>query len=748
MTTRTLALQHPPRYLPTRVRSTAYRLLPIGFAVIGIGLSVALGRLDVQREESKLIATASMRLSGIRAGLEAQMRSAFGETEGIAQLLSADGDISTAHFHDMARQAMESVSYIRHISLAPNDVIADVYPQERNQSVLGLDYRVLPSQFPLVRRARDSQEAVLAGPVQLYQGGNALVYRRPVFLKGHKGVRLYWGNVSVVADIDSLLRAAGVVEDSTFRLALRGGDGEGAAGAMIWGEAVLFEDSAVTLNVDVPGGTWQLAAMPREGWSSISLFGSPLFLFALCTTGLFSIFVAQLNRSNRLINQRNAELKHSQAQLERLAHYDAITGLPNRVLFLRRLEQALQAPRVQMAVLLLDIDGFKQVNDSLGHALGDLLLEQAAQRLGAGIGLDDTVCRLGGDEFAFILARADSLDYVCKVVDGLLRALQRPFDLKGNAALVSGSIGIALCPEHGDTGESLMRHADTAMYAAKEGGRNAWRLYHGDMTARLQQRLGMERALRRALEQEEFELWYQPRIDLFSGRVEGAEALLRWRDPQQGLVSPGDFIPLAERTGLIIPLGEQVLELVCRQVRQWRDRELLPGPIAINVAALQIERSDYVASLTRALERHGLGPELLEVEITESLLMESQQHACEILAQLQALGVATAVDDFGTGYSSLAYLKALPINHLKIDRAFIKDLPQGENDVAITRAIIDLGHALGYRITAEGIETHAQHQFLRNAGCDHGQGYLIGRPMPAERFEHWLAGERFTAVQY
>ena len=206
-------------------------------------------------------------------------------------------------------------------------------------------------------------------------------------------------------------------------------------------------------------------------------------------------------------------------------------------------------------------------------------------------------------------------------------------------------------------------------------------------------------------------------------------------------MSPADFIPLAERTGLIIPLGEHVLDLVCAQIRNWRDRELLPGPIAINVAALQIERSDYVSSLTGALKRHGLSPELLEVEITESLLMESQQHACEVLARLQALGVATAVDDFGTGYSSLAYLKSLPINHLKIDRAFIKDLPHGDNDVAITRAIIDLGHALGYRITAEGIETHAQHQFLRNAGCDHGQGYLIGRPMPAERFEHWMRTE-------
>lgn len=747
MTTRTLALE-APRRLPTRVRSTAWRLLPIGFAVIGIGLSVALGRLDVQRQESEMIANASMRLSGIRAGLEAQMRSAFGETEGIAQLLSADGDISPAHFHDMARQAMESVGYIRHISLAPNDVIADVYPLHSNQSILGLDYRALPAQYPLVQRARNSEEAVLAGPVDLYQGGRALIYRRPVFLKGHKGVRLYWGNVSVVADIDRLLREAGVSEDASFHLALRGGDGEGAAGAMIWGEPSLFEQPSVTLKVDVPGGSWQLVATPRNGWSSLSLFNSPLFLFALATTALFSVFVAQLNRSNRLINLRNSELRDSQAQLERLAHFDAVTGLPNRVLFQRRLHQALAAPKVRLAVLVLDIDGFKLVNDSLGHALGDLLLQQAAQRLSEGVGADDTVCRLGGDEFAFILQRIDSAEQAGRVVDGLLRALQRPFDLKGNAALVTGSIGIALAPEHGHSTESLLRHADTAMYAAKESGRNAWRLYLPDMTERLQQRLSLERALRRALEQQEFEVWYQPRIDLFSGRVEGAEALLRWRDPQHGLVSPADFIPLAERTGLIIPLGEHVLDLVCAQIRQWRDRELLPGPIAINVAALQIERSDYLCSLTQALERHALSPDLLEVEITESLLMESQQHACEVLARLQALGVATAVDDFGTGYSSLAYLKTLPINHLKIDRAFIKDLPHGDNDVAITRAIIDLGHALGFRITAEGIETHAQHQFLRNAGCDHGQGYLIGRPMPADRFEHWLANERFTAVEY
>lgn len=738
MSTRILALDDK-LVLPATLGTTLNRLLPIGFALVGIGLSVALGRLDVQRQESELVANAGARLSGVRAALEAQLRSAFGETEGIAQLISADGEISPEHFHDMARQAIASVPHIRHISVAPGDVIADVYPIKGNQSVIGVDYRHLPDQYPMLQRARDHYSPVLAGPVQLYQGGRGLIYRRPVFLKGHKGVKLYWGNVSIVADIDRLLSASGLDLDPGFELALRGADGQGSAGGMIWGNPKLFDEHAVTVNVDVPGGLWQLAASPLGGWPSMSLFASPLFLFALTCTGLFSVFVAQLNRSNHLINLRNRELKQSQAQLERLAHYDAITGLPNRLLFNQRLQAAINSDQ-RLAVLVLDIDGFKQVNDSLGHPMGDLLLQQATARFVQLIDDQDGLCRLGGDEFAFMLT---GTEHAClERVQGLLQTLQLPFDLSGNAALVTGSIGLAWYPEHGQSSDRLLRHADTAMYAAKESGRNAWRLYHPDMTERLQQRLSLERNLRRALKNNEFELWYQPKIDLFSGRVEGAEALLRWRDPEHGLVSPAQFIPLAERTGLIIPLGERVLELACEQIATWRAADCLPGPVAINVAALQIERSDYVASLSRSLKRYDLPPTLLEVEITESLLMESQQQACAALAQLQAMGVATAVDDFGTGYSSLAYLKSLPIDHLKIDRAFIKDLPLDDDAVAITRAIIDLGHALGFRITAEGIETQAQYDFLRNAGCDQGQGYLMARPMPAQRLQEWLEENR------
>lgn len=718
------------------IRRHAGRVLPIGFALVGIGLSVLLGRMDVQREHSDQVSTMSAQLSGVRAALEAQLRAAFGETEGIAQLIAADGDISPEHFRGMAREAVASVPYMLHVTLAPDDVISDIYPRKGNQAVLGLDLRSLPDQYPVVQAARARQQPILAGPLQLQQGGYDLIYRRPVFVGDHEGGKRYWGNVSVVTDVERLLVSAGLRPDLDIAIALRGVDGKGGEGAMIWGDARLFERPLLSQSVEVPGGHWQLVAAPLQGWSMFpGVLASPLFLFALGCTGVFTLCISQLSRKQRLLQQRNWELHQSQAKLERSAHYDTITGLPNRVLFQQQLTHAI-AQGSGLAVLMLDIDGFKQVNDSLGHPMGDLLLQQATARFLQELDSADRVCRLGGDEFVFMLQ--GSQGQVNQQVRALLRCLQRPFDLNGNAGLVTGSIGLAWCPQHGADADSLLRHADTAMYAAKEGGRNAWQAYLPEMTERLQQRLELERNLRRALQNNEFELWYQPKLELFSGRLEGVEALLRWRDPEHGLVSPGEFIPLAERTGLIIPLGELVLELACAQLAAWRASDCLPGPLAINVAALQIERSDYVSTLALALERHALPPSLLEVEITESLLMESQQQACAVLAQLQAMGVATAVDDFGTGYSSLAYLRALPIDHLKIDRAFIKDLPEDDDAVAVARAIVDLGHALGYRITAEGIETQAQYDFLRNTGCDQGQGYLLGRPMPAAELQRWL----------
>jgi EAL domain-containing protein (putative c-di-GMP-specific phosphodiesterase class I) len=324
-------------------------------------------------------------------------------------------------------------------------------------------------------------------------------------------------------------------------------------------------------------------------------------------------------------------------------------------------------------------------------------------------------------------------------------AMQQPFDLDGNAALVSASVGVALFPPDGQSAADLLRHADTAMYSAKEGGRNDFHFYQPAMTSVIRERVVLEHALRRALAYVEFEVWYQPKVCLRTGETAGAEALLRWRDPVQGMVFPDVFIPVAERTGLIIPIGEWVLGDVCRQQAAWRAAGVFTGRVAINVAAPQIDRSDFFSSVAAALACHGLPPSALEVEVTESLLMESQERACEVLARLQALGVRTAIDDFGTGHSSLAYLKVLPVDHLKIDRAFIRDLPADVTDGAITQAIIALGEALHFCVTAEGVETAEQMEFLRQAGCAYGQGYFFGRPMPAAAFEAWVA-QRQTAT--
>ena len=433
-------------------------------------------------------------------------------------------------------------------------------------------------------------------------------------------------------------------------------------------------------------------------------------------------------------------IKRTQSELERMAHYDPLTGLPNRLLLTERLDHALDRARRnggELAVMLLDLDGFKTVNDSLGHPAGDLLLQTVATRLSAALRAEDTVARLGGDEFAVILEDIKQGGDAAGVARKLLACLADPIDLDGHSALVTGSLGIALCPQDGGDTTALLRAADTAMYESKLGGRNSFHFHHSDMALAVRRRLDLEQGLRRALERDEFEVWYQPQVDLVSGRLVGAEALLRWRDPQAGLVSPTDFIPLAEETGLIVPIGELVLDTACADARRWRDEWGWQGKVSINVAGPQLERGDFHFGVLRALGRHALAAEQLELEITETFIMHNAQNALEVVGKLRTLGVTTAIDDFGTGYSSLAYLKHLPIDRLKIDRGFVRDLPGDRDDAAIVAAVIALGASLDFTVIAEGVETEAQRDFLIRAGCDQGQGYLFGRPLPVAEFEAW-----------
>ncbi len=1100
-------------------------LLPASILLTGVALAVALGNFDVREESFEAKAQVISKLANVRTRLESEVRSTFDVTDGIAQLLRLDGGISSEHFVGMSKQAISSKSHIHHIALAPNDIVRNVFPVEGNEKVIGMDYRKIPNQYHALLSSREQQTSLLAGPVELVQGGKGFIYRRPIIVKNSNEEETYWGNASVVADVVPLLNAGGVNVPDSLQVALRGKDASGAHGETFFGDGRIFQEEAVTTDVEVPGGTWQLAAIPVNGWPATSLFTSPFFLIALTCTGFFTYFAAQLSKSNRVIHQRHTELakeirdrqtvelslvqsearfralferspdpicildrrgictdanvaaikifgfndlaklhqiratdispilqsdgqsttikaqvmletalangvhrfewlhkradgtifpaeltlsavtlsgepmlyavvrdisdrkqaeealltqkallldivdnapsliyvydtegrlrlcnrlfeqtagfkfqemegstrekhlpvgeastlrnndkkvlskggifrfedqilKHgklrtylttkcvlrgtegkaigvlgistditeirqnieqlrlagivldntadgviitnarghilsvnaaftkitgfsaedsiglepniltsekqdnafyrdilkslkltgfwrgelwsrrkngeqypkwltintvyndagkvinyvavfsdmsainqSQTDLERMSHYDPLTDLPNRSLFHERLQHSLDLSlsyNQSLAVIVLDLDGFKTVNESLGHSMGDLLLQQAATRFLSCVRSEDTVSRLGGDEFALILNNLAHPTDAIIIAKKLLNALQEPFDLKGTSTLLTASIGISVAPYDSETPEQLLRQADTAMYGAKECGRNDYRFYQPEMTLRAQERLNSERCLRRAVLNHEFEVWYQPKINLLNNNVEGAEALIRWRDPVKGLVSPADFIPLAENTGLIIQIGEQVIDIVCRDIRLWTDRQIDSGVIAVNVAALQIDRSDFVETIRSTLEEYNLPASVLEVEVTESLMMASPEHSREVLSTLQSLGVTTAIDDFGTGYSSLAYLKILPINSLKIDRTFISALPHDPNDVAITKTIVELGHALGFKIIAEGVETEGQNRFLKDIGCDQGQGYFYGRPMPAADYEVWL----------
>ncbi|VXB26159.1 GGDEF domain-containing protein [Pseudomonas sp. 8AS] len=442
-----------------------------------------------------------------------------------------------------------------------------------------------------------------------------------------------------------------------------------------------------------------------------------------------------------------SERKASEQRIHRLAYYDALTLLPNRTLFQDRLHTALQhAERHEEWVVLmfLDLDRFKPINDSLGHAAGDRMLKDVAVRLAACVNEDDTVARMGGDEFTLLLQPRDSregaMNRAIHVAEQILASLARPFALQGREFFVTASIGIALAPQDGDELSQLMKNADTAMYHAKERGKNNFQFYQADMNATALQRLELESDLRHALEQDQFSLYYQPQFSGDGKRLTGVEALLRWRHPQRGLVAPGEFIPVLEELGLVVQVGDWVIEEACRQLKAWHAAKVRVPKVSVNLSARQFADGQLGARISRMLAESGVPPACLELELTESILMRDVDETLQILVSLKKLGLCIAVDDFGTGYSSLNYLKQFPIDVLKIDRSFVDGLPEGERDGQIARAIIAMAHSLGLAVIAEGVETQAQLDFLREHGCDEVQGYLFGKPMQASQFAAQFSG--------
>ena len=440
----------------------------------------------------------------------------------------------------------------------------------------------------------------------------------------------------------------------------------------------------------------------------------------------------------------STEIKTYRERLEHQATHDILTGLANRSLLNERMRQAMahgQRQGTVMAVVFLDLDQFKFVNDTLGHTAGDELLKHAAERLRACVRDGDTVARLGGDEFVLLLAAQPHVPAVSHAVERVLSTMAQPYRVLGKEFTTTCSIGVSLFPQDGTDVETLLKHADAAMYRAKALGRNGFHFFTAEINAALSERLSLERDLRRAIQAREFHLHYQPKVALGSGALTGAEALVRWAHPELGLLSPARFIPLAEETGLILPLGEWILRQACLQARAWLDAGLELKLISVNISARQFEQQDLVRRVADVLGATGLPPACLELELTESMMMAHAEEYIERLNALKTLGVQLSVDDFGTGYSSLSYLKRFPVDRLKIDRSFVRDIVTDPDDAAIAQAVIRLGQILGLAVTAEGVETDEQLDFLRRHGCDEAQGYYFSPPLPPDAFvELWRRG--------
>ena len=494
---------------------------------------------------------------------------------------------------------------------------------------------------------------------------------------------------------------------------------------------------AMIVWADIAG--WHQSAVHPSDWGQLINV-----LTILNVTAFFVwLMASDLRLAMKRLQADNERILESYAQIDILAHRDSLTNLPNRALAMDRLSQIISGARrsgSMAAVMFLDLDHFKTVNDSLGHSAGDELLCLVAERLTAAVRQSDTVSRLGGDEFLLLLAPVEDEEGATVAATKVMTLLSSPLRIHGLEVSVTASLGIALFPKDGDDGETLLKNADLAMYRAKDAGRNAWRFFDAEMNASVVEHLHLAAGMRVALTNGEFRLHYQPQYELATGRIVGAEALIRWKHPSLGFIPPMKFIPVAERTGLINEIGAWVLETACRQAQAWHALGHTDLVMAVNVSPVQFRRDDIEREVANAIECCGLNPSSLELELTESLLVADSAHLSGVLDRLRGLGIKIAIDDFGTGYSNLGYLKRFAVQRLKIDQSFVRDIVQNPNNDGIVRAVIEMAHCLQLEVVAEGVEDAATLKRLVAHGCEFGQGYLWSPALPAAEFEARLPG--------
>jgi len=710
----------------------------IGGAIVG-----ALERARTSERQQKLIETAAAHGALVQQLVDRSLSATYAMA---AVLQQAPSDL--ASLERLANKLLPLYSGVDNLQLAPGGVVRNIFPASAPQGPIGHDLLNDPlsrEEAVLTVKTRDLHIAI---PTQLRQGKPGFVGRYPVILTDDRGDQRFWGFVSAVVLLDTITTFGQFNRlDEQQALAYhlwRVHPITGEPQTLLHSAAPLTEATAST-SIGVPRGSWQLTVSPVASDS----FFSATRLMELLSVGLLSAAAAFMTRSllmrpvelAQMVRRRTRALKIANTHLQRKATHDSLTGLGNRALLEHDLNQAIaQAQRgmAQFAVLLLDLDDFKSVNDSLGHRAGDAMLQEVAGHLNRCVRPTDALYRLGGDEFVIVLNQLDDVDSASAMARTLLDAVARPHLILGREIHLTTSMGVVIYPQDASDAESLLSLADVVMYRAKKSGRNQIAFFSPELDHAAQIRLQRVDQLREALRTEAFELHYQVKVDIASGRPIGAEALLRWQHPVRGQVSPAQFIPLAEETGLIVAIGEWALRAACVEAMSWSRHLDMPLTIAVNLSAKQFQDNGLLEKVRMALAHSGLPAHRLELEITESMMMHQPDKAAATMRALRQLGVHLAVDDFGTGYSSLGYLSRFPIQCLKIDRSFVQNVSTCDADSTIARSIISLGKSLGLTVVAEGVETHEQLAFLHRHGCHIAQGYLLGRPVTAAQFIEWL----------
>ncbi len=702
---------------------------PVWSAVLAGLLVLSISSLFIQSEVERLKGEALFRAASqvgiIRARLEGEINANLAVLKALKAEVIINPEMGQYRLDELMEALLSEELHIRHVALAPDLTVKYVYPLAGNEKAIGLNYTANKDQVRSVLDAIQLNNTVLSGPLQLVQGGEALIARLPVYL-GNQIDSPLWGIISAVLDYQKLLEAAGLSEKHYgLLLGIRGKDGSGSNGAFFYGSEQAFGKEAVMTNISLPHGEWQLAVLPENGWSV-----STKRIYILWASAFFlAIIMGAAGYFLRLVYQQKVQ---AVTIANYRANFDALTGLPNRFYFSQRLKSLLKEvrrERLDFAIFFIDIDHFKQVNDSLGHSAGDELLIEFALRLQHSARDSDIVARLGGDEFVIVLRNVQDVIQADLLAEKLQSSIQQPFNIGEHPFSVTASIGIAMYPVDGEDVTSLLLHSDQAMYTAKRAGRNSHFFFNEGMREEAEQHLQVHNDILRGLNADEFELHYQPILNIRTNQIEKCEALIRWMHPDKGWVMPDAFIPIAERTGAIVSIGNWVLQQACKDMRVLLDADI-DVKISVNRSVSEFHSEKAYETWKNIFKANGVDSHRFIFEITESLFMDQNSARVNVISSLRDIGVQFAIDDFGTGYSAINYLRTYPVDYLKIDKSFIQDLLIDEQDKTLVEVIIKMGRALGILVIAEGVEEPGQLEVLQQFGCDYIQGYWLSKPQP------------------